>query len=696
MLNDGFQYIEQRDSDDNITHAGVVSKKSPFATADNRGILDVISEDLRVLYDDMSSLSLAAMKKDIEDIFNKMKTDPTFASTTATAQAKLALQYAERAEKALASTQDERKAVDEASGHLQDAKSAIDALQNITNTLSKKVDETNASIGRAETIRDAAKASETNAAASAESAKKNADNTAAALDAAKKWAESDASPDGTADAKSSKGWASDAAASASKSQEIEAKVQSVVDNATETLKNSVDESIIERASEAARKSVGDEAKKAVENAVNESEAKMQIKYVAKEDVIDADGKTWNISARNDGDGNVISATYLKKADANFLALHGKADSAAIADSVDWSAIKNTPATYPPAAHNHDDSYVKLGDVSTDANAFGKIPKVSSSGSMEIGNAIGLHSTASDITGASVKFDGKSVAFDVPIAGNLSGNADSATKDSAGQKIDSTYIKGITSSGGIATILYGDGHTKTFSVGGGKLGLMVKEVICISRDFVVPDGVTKLFVSGCAGGGGGAMGIACGGGGGESCFRRVVNVTPGERIAVTIGIGGKGCQKGNEGSGTKQLNGNDAVRGFDGCGDSGTATVFGDHFTLKPGRGAIYAGNQTIYAGAAGGIGGTAGSPAGIMWPLGSTDGTGMFTGGNGGSSLFGIGGAGGSSWRGQLCCGGNAIGFGGGGGGGGAYCTSMTGNIVAKFMEGGSGSNGIIIVEWEV
>lgn len=662
MLNDGFQYIEQRDSDDNITHAGVVSKKSPFATADNRGILDVISEDLRVLYDDMSSLSLAAMKKDIEDIFNKMKTDPTFASTTATAQAKLALQYAERAEKALASTQDERKAVDEASGHLQDAKSAIDALQNITNTLSKKVDETNA-----------------------------------ALDAAKKWAESDASPDGTADAKSSKSWASDAAASASKSQEIEAKVQSVVDNATETLKNSVDESIIERASEAARKSVGDEAKKAVENAVNESEAKMQIKYVAKEDVIDADGKTWNISAKNDGDGNVISATYLKKADANFLALHGKADSAAIADSVDWSAIKNTPAMYPPAAHNHDDSYVKLGDVSTDANAFGKIPKVSSSGSMEIGNAIGLHSTASDTTGASVKFDGKSVAFDVPIAGNLSGNADSATKDSAGQKIDSTYIKGITSSGGIATILYGDGHTKTFSVGGGKLGLMAKEVICISRDFVVPDGVTKLFVSGCAGGGGGAMGIACGGGGGESCFRRVVNVTPGERIAVTIGIGGKGCQKGNEGSGTKQLNGSNAIRDFDGGGDSGTATVFGDHFTLKPGRGAIYAGNQTIYVGAAGGIGGTAGSPAGIMWPLGSSDGTGMFTGGNGGSSLFGIGGAGGSSWKGQPCCGGNAIGFGGGGGGGGAYCTSMTSsNIAAKFMEGGSGSNGIIIVEWEV
>ena len=224
--------------------------------------------------------------------------------------------------------------------------------------------------------------------------------------------------------------------------------------------------------------------------------------------------------------------------------------------------------------------------------------------------------------------------------------------------------------------------------------MNREIISVSREFVVPDGVTKLYVSGAAGGGGGAMGIACGGGGGESCFRRVVNVTPGEHIAVTIGAGGKGCQKGNA-SGMTSLNSYPAIRAFNGNGSDGTATVFGNHFSLKPGRGATYAGNQTIHAGAAGGAGATPGSPSAVMWPLFNNDVTGMWVGGRGGDSFFGSGGAGGSSWRGQLCCGGNAIGYGGGGGGGGAYGTFGS-NVTTKFMEGGSGSNGIIIIEWEV
>lgn len=51
-LKDGFQYLEQRDSSDNITKAGVVNKKTAFCTCDNRGILDVIAENFRWLKDD--------------------------------------------------------------------------------------------------------------------------------------------------------------------------------------------------------------------------------------------------------------------------------------------------------------------------------------------------------------------------------------------------------------------------------------------------------------------------------------------------------------------------------------------------------------------------------------------------------------------------------------------------------------------
>ena len=46
---DGFQYLEERDAADKITHAGVVSKKSAFATSDNAGIYDSVAKDLRLL-----------------------------------------------------------------------------------------------------------------------------------------------------------------------------------------------------------------------------------------------------------------------------------------------------------------------------------------------------------------------------------------------------------------------------------------------------------------------------------------------------------------------------------------------------------------------------------------------------------------------------------------------------------------------
>lgn len=51
MLNAGFQYLEQRDKDNNIVKAGVAGKETAFATGDNNGLYDVIAENLRWLYD---------------------------------------------------------------------------------------------------------------------------------------------------------------------------------------------------------------------------------------------------------------------------------------------------------------------------------------------------------------------------------------------------------------------------------------------------------------------------------------------------------------------------------------------------------------------------------------------------------------------------------------------------------------------
>lgn len=55
MLNAGFQYLEQRDKDNNIVKAGVAGKETAFATGDNSGLYDVIAENLRWLYDNRGS-----------------------------------------------------------------------------------------------------------------------------------------------------------------------------------------------------------------------------------------------------------------------------------------------------------------------------------------------------------------------------------------------------------------------------------------------------------------------------------------------------------------------------------------------------------------------------------------------------------------------------------------------------------------
>lgn len=204
----------------------------------------------------------------------------------------------------------------------------------------------------------------------------------------------------------------------------------------------------------------------------------------------------------------------------------------------------------------------------------------------------------------------------------------------------------------------------------------------SGNFVVPAGVTTIFVSGCAGGSGGggaggpisAAGTAGGGGGGgagQSIIRVPFAVTPGQVIPITIPAGGTGGAGGPPGN-----NGAD--------GGSGGNTVIGTLVTLSQASGVGTHGNYNPSTPAGGNGGG--GFPQGSF---GSDGGQGA-TGGAGASGPFG--GGGGSVRGGQTSAGAGipAAGFGAGGGGGSsAYATaSATGGA------GGAGAPGFAMIEW--
>ena len=82
-MSDGFQFLEQRDAENNVTNKGIVSKDSMLTSAANDGIYDVIAEDLRVLkglvddfQPDISAEDVAAIKRISEQV-NKSYVDAT-------------------------------------------------------------------------------------------------------------------------------------------------------------------------------------------------------------------------------------------------------------------------------------------------------------------------------------------------------------------------------------------------------------------------------------------------------------------------------------------------------------------------------------------------------------------------------------------------------------------------------------------
>lgn len=177
----------------------------------------------------------------------------------------------------------------------------------------------------------------------------------------------------------------------------------------------------------------------------------------------------------------------------------------------------------------------------------------------------------------------------------------------------------------------------------------------SGSFTVPANITQVAVSMCGSGGSGGGASASfggGGGGGAAAFlKKIVTVTPGEVIAVTVGQGV-------------------LPNLADQDGNPGNPTLFGSYLTAAPGGAGIRGTPTPSSGGAAGGAGGTAGGSGG--------DAAAGVPGGHGGGTIFGQGGPGGA----DVHQGGDGGLYGGGGGGGNASGI------------GGASASGFVLVEW--
>lgn len=217
----------------------------------------------------------------------------------------------------------------------------------------------------------------------------------------------------------------------------------------------------------------------------------------------------------------------------------------------------------------------------------------------------------------------------------------------------------------------------------------------SGSFTVPEGVTTIYVSGCAGGGGGSGGsgnyiqgaaapAGGGGGAGKAEIGLPLNVVPGQVLSIRIGTGGRGGERG--------------VPGGTGPGDgtAGGDTVIGSLLTLKGGEGGLrgHSPSGGAYAGGEGG----AGFPNGGS---GTDGGSTIDTPGHSGVSGAGASGpygGGGPSQRSGIPTpdvtdgvfdGISAAGFGAGGGGGGSSYIN-----IGPGGKGGDGAPGFLLIRW--
>lgn len=215
-------------------------------------------------------------------------------------------------------------------------------------------------------------------------------------------------------------------------------------------------------------------------------------------------------------------------------------------------------------------------------------------------------------------------------------------------------------------------------------------------FIVPEEVTKIYVTATGGGGGGGgagfstgtggttRSSGAGGGGGAATwvYRKKIAVTAGQEINITIGKGGTGGSSGSSAG----------ASGFSGT--AGGTTSIGTLLSLPGGNSGGGGLPDTILGSASDGGGGAAaisalevetgsgGSDGGSGWPSAN--------GGDGGNNgIFAGAGGGSRGSHGTGINGRSAAGYGNGGGGAGnTLITGFKGGV------GGNGSDGIAIIEW--
>lgn len=173
----GFQYLEQRDTQDAITKEGVVSKKTPFATADNAGIYDTIAENFRYLKDELDNITntseISSIRDEVKNMYEQMKADGNFGEVAAKAQAQEALKQAkaaaESASKASASEQNVQNNTVVANNLLEDVKTKISETKSMIDRIKERAKAGEAKLQEAETreqnirtMEESVKASEAN------------------------------------------------------------------------------------------------------------------------------------------------------------------------------------------------------------------------------------------------------------------------------------------------------------------------------------------------------------------------------------------------------------------------------------------------------------------------------------------------------------------------------------------------------
>jgi len=335
-----------------------------------------------------------------------------------------------------------------------------------------------------------------------------------------------------------------------------------------------------------------------------------------------------------------------------------------------------------------DADLVSANIKAEANIFGVA-----------GNSNVVDTSAGDAIAANILSGKKAYVDGALITGTIPSKvAQTYTPSTVNQAISANqFLSGIQTIAGDADLIAANilSGKNIFNVVG---SLALKySTLTASGTFIVPAGVTKLFVWMCGGGGSGGKETYTsnvGGGGGASGYPAffTLDVTPGQQIAHAIGAAGLftagGTQIGGDGGDT-------VFGGITTKGGEGGGRTTGNR--ARGGNGGAGGGTTINSAGGAGGSGAILGDGTNVIrWTTSAVNtcsmGTGLYTLPKGGVCPFnGVtycgGGGAGARWDGYTNVAG-AGGAGGGGTGGTGTSTGSNGTSGTMYGAGGGGCTG--------